>query len=71
MIDPTARLHANAWSMPGDGRSGHQSMGLRHLLSGAVVGRDCNVCDHVLMREGYASGRVTIKSGVQLWTARR
>lgn len=39
-----------------------------HVLPGAVVGRDCNVCDHVFIENDVVVGdRVTIKSGVQLW----
>ncbi|HMF40924.1 MAG TPA: WxcM-like domain-containing protein [Polyangia bacterium] len=39
-----------------------------HLLPGAVVGKDCNICDHVFIENQVTVGdRVTIKSGVQLW----
>jgi acetyltransferase-like isoleucine patch superfamily enzyme len=39
-----------------------------HLLPGAVVGRDCNICDHVFVENDVRIGdRVTVKSGVQLW----
>lgn len=39
-----------------------------HVLPGAVIGRDCNVCDHVFVENDVVVGdRVTIKSGVQLW----
>ncbi len=39
-----------------------------HVLPGAVLGTDCNVCDHVLIENDVIVGdRVTIKSGVQLW----
>jgi acetyltransferase-like isoleucine patch superfamily enzyme len=39
-----------------------------HVLPGAVIGRDVNVCDHVLVENDVIVGdRVTIKSGVQLW----
>jgi acetyltransferase-like isoleucine patch superfamily enzyme len=39
-----------------------------HVLPGAVLGEDCNVCDHVLIENDVVVGdRVTIKSGVQLW----
>ncbi len=39
-----------------------------HVLPGAVVGRDCNICDHVFIENEVVVGdRVTIKSGVQLW----
>ncbi len=39
-----------------------------HILKGAVIGADCNVCDHVFIENDVVIGdRVTIKSGVQLW----
>lgn len=39
-----------------------------HVLAGATVGADCNVCDHVFIEDDVVVGdRVTIKSGVQLW----
>ncbi len=39
-----------------------------HILPGAVIGTDCNICDHVFIENDVRVGnRVTIKSGVQLW----
>ena len=39
-----------------------------HILSGAQIGADCNLCDHVFIEDDVIVGdRVTIKSGVQLW----
>jgi UDP-2-acetamido-3-amino-2,3-dideoxy-glucuronate N-acetyltransferase len=39
-----------------------------HILSGASIGEDCNVCDGVFIEDKVVIGdRVTIKSGVQLW----
>ena len=39
-----------------------------HILGGAVIGEDCNVCDHVFIENDVVIGdRVTIKSGVQVW----
>lgn len=39
-----------------------------HVLPGAVIGSDCNVCDGVFIESDVVVGdRVTIKSGVQLW----
>jgi UDP-2-acetamido-3-amino-2,3-dideoxy-glucuronate N-acetyltransferase len=39
-----------------------------HVLPGAVVGADCNLCDHTFLENDVRLGdRVTIKSGVQLW----
>ena len=39
-----------------------------HVLPGAVIGRDCNICDHVFIENDVVVGdRVTVKCGVQLW----
>lgn len=39
-----------------------------HVLAGAVIGEDCNICDHVFIENDVVIGnRVTIKSGVQVW----
>lgn len=39
-----------------------------HVLPGAVIGSNCNICDHVFIENDVIVGdEVTIKSGVQLW----
>ena len=39
-----------------------------HILPGAVIGQDCNLCDHVFIENDVMIGdRVTVKCGVQLW----
>lgn len=39
-----------------------------HVLPGAQVGADCNLCDHVFVENDVRVGdRVTVKCGVQLW----
>ncbi|MFC1775859.1 WxcM-like domain-containing protein [Pseudomonadota bacterium] len=39
-----------------------------HILPGAVIGSECNICDHVFIENNVVIGdRVTVKSGVQLW----
>lgn len=39
-----------------------------HILPGARIGEDCNVCDHVFIENDVSVGnRVTLKCGVQLW----
>jgi UDP-2-acetamido-3-amino-2,3-dideoxy-glucuronate N-acetyltransferase len=41
-----------------------------HILSGARIGSDCNICDHVFIENDVSIGdRVTIKCGVQVWDA--
>ncbi len=68
-IDKTAFIHAHALVEQG------ASVGARtrvwaftHLLPKAVIGSDCNICDHVFIENDVKVGnRVTIKCGVQLW----
>jgi acetyltransferase-like isoleucine patch superfamily enzyme len=39
-----------------------------HVLTGAKVGRDCNICDHAYVEGGVTIGnRVTVKNGVLLF----
>ena len=39
-----------------------------HILPGAKIGADCNICDNVFIENDVVLGdRVTVKSGVQLW----
>lgn len=39
-----------------------------HVLPGARVGADCNLCDHTFIENEVVIGdRVTIKCGVQVW----
>lgn len=39
-----------------------------HILPGARIGADCNICDGVFVENDVIVGdRVTVKSGVQLW----
>jgi acetyltransferase-like isoleucine patch superfamily enzyme len=39
-----------------------------HVCDGAVIGEDCNLCDHTFIEKGVQVGnRVTIKCGVYLW----
>jgi acetyltransferase-like isoleucine patch superfamily enzyme len=39
-----------------------------HILDGAIVGSNCNICDHCFIENDVVIGdNVTIKSGVYLW----
>jgi acetyltransferase-like isoleucine patch superfamily enzyme len=43
-----------------------------HVLPGAVIGAECNICDHVFVENDVVVGdRVTVKCGVQLWDGLR
>jgi acetyltransferase-like isoleucine patch superfamily enzyme len=39
-----------------------------HVLKGAKIGKDCNICESVFIENKVIIGdRVTIKNGVQIW----
>jgi UDP-2-acetamido-3-amino-2,3-dideoxy-glucuronate N-acetyltransferase len=43
-----------------------------HVMPGAVVGADCNICDHTYIEgDVIIDDRVTLKSGVSLWEGLR
>lgn len=43
-----------------------------HVLPGAVIGSDCNLCDHTFIENDVVLGdRVTVKCGVQIWDGLR
>jgi UDP-2-acetamido-3-amino-2,3-dideoxy-glucuronate N-acetyltransferase len=39
-----------------------------HVLPGARIGADCNICDHAFIETGAVLGNnVTVKNGVAIW----
>lgn len=43
-----------------------------HILGNAVIGIDCNICDHTFIENDIVIGdRVTVKCGVYLWDGTR
>ena len=52
--------------------SGTRVWGFTHLLCGAQIGIDCNICEQVFIEGDVVVGdRVTVKCGVQLWDGLR
>lgn len=52
--------------------AGSRIWAFAHVLPGARIGDDCNVCDHVFIENDVVVGdRVTVKCGVQLWNGLR
>lgn len=72
-IDPTAFIHPQAIVEEGCTiGAGTRVWAFAHVLPGAVIGSDCNICDHVFIENDVIIGdRVTIKNGVQLWNGLR
>ncbi len=73
MIDNQAQLHPNALVEEGATiGKGSRIWAFTHILPGASIGEDCNICDHVFIENDVQIGdRVTVKSGVQLWDGLR
>jgi len=66
-IHPSAIVESGAIVGPGT-----RVWAFAHILGGARIGRDCNVCDHTFVENEVVIGdRVTVKSGVQLWDGLR
>ena len=68
-MNPTSYFkHATAIVETESVGTGTRIWAYAHVLPGAVVGADCNLCDHTFIENDVRIGdRVTIKSGVQLW----
>lgn len=61
-------VHPRALVETADVGPGTRIWAFAHILAGARIGADCNVCDHTYIEGGVVVGdRVTIKSGVYLW----
>src|SRR5207342_2576766 len=60
--------HPNALCESKEIGSGTRVWAFAHILPGARIGADCNICDGVFVENDVVIGdRVTVKCGVQLW----
>ena len=47
---------------------GTQIWAFAHVMKGAIIGRDCNICDHAFIETGAVLGDgVVVKNGVMVW----
>lgn len=61
-------IHANALVESENIGEGTRVWAFAHVLPGARIGADCNICDGVFVENDVVIGdRVTVKIGVQLW----
>ena len=69
MIEPGVFLHPHALVDPDVTiGAGTRVWAFAHIVSGAVVGKECNICDHTFIEGGVKIGsHVTLKCGVFLW----
>lgn len=64
----TVFIHPKALCESDDVGEGTRVWAFAHVLPGARIGRDCNICDGVFVEGDVVVGnRVTVKCGVQLW----
>src|SRR4051812_47585375 len=68
MQDDRPHIHSHALVETGAVGARTRIWAFVHILPGARLGSDCNICDHVFIENDVTVGdRVTVKSGVQLW----
>ena len=61
-------VHPNGLCESDQVGAGTRVWAFAHVLAGAVVGRDCNICDHAYVENGVRLGdRVTVKNRVLLF----
>jgi acetyltransferase-like isoleucine patch superfamily enzyme len=66
MIHPNAIVETTAIG------AGTKIWAFAHVLEGARIGSDCNICDHTFIEADVTIGnKVTVKCGVQLWNGLR
>jgi acetyltransferase-like isoleucine patch superfamily enzyme len=65
-------VHDHALVETGSIGHGTRIWAFAHVMPGAEIGRDCNICDHTYIEGNVVIGdRVTVKSGVYLWDGLR
>jgi len=66
--DETAQIHPTALCESESVGPRTRVWEFAHVMPGAVVGADCNVCDGVFVEGGASVGdRVVLKNGVMVW----
>jgi acetyltransferase-like isoleucine patch superfamily enzyme len=67
LMKPPPFIHEKALC-EGEVGAGTRVWAFAHVMEGARVGEDCNLCDHCFVENGAVVGnRVTVKNGVLLW----
>lgn len=67
-LDHTVSVHPKGLCESDDVGSRTRIWAFAHVLPGARIGEDCNVCDHAYVEGGAVVGnRVTVKNGVLLF----
>lgn len=68
MSEQPVFVHPHGLCESGDVGAGTRVWAFAHVMDGATVGRDCNICDHAFVEAGARLGdRVTVKNAVLVW----
>ena len=68
MSEGNVFIHENALLESEQVGDGTRVWAFAHVLPGARIGADCNICDHTFIENDVVIGdRFTLKPGVQLW----
>jgi acetyltransferase-like isoleucine patch superfamily enzyme len=66
--DHPVLVHPSALVETSEMGRGTRVWAFAHILAGAKVGADCNICDHVFIESGAVVGNsVVVKNGVSIW----
>jgi UDP-2-acetamido-3-amino-2,3-dideoxy-glucuronate N-acetyltransferase len=61
-------IHPSALCESEDVGPGTRVWAFAHVMAGAIVGRDCNICGHAFIESGAVVGsRVTVKNHALIW----
>jgi UDP-2-acetamido-3-amino-2,3-dideoxy-glucuronate N-acetyltransferase len=67
-LDPSVFVHPKALCESEQVGPRTRIWAFAHVMRGARIGADCNVCDHAFVETGAVVGdHVTIKNAVQIW----
>jgi acetyltransferase-like isoleucine patch superfamily enzyme len=68
VIGPAVYVHPSAIVECDTVGPGTRIWAFAHVLKGALIGRNCNICDHCFIEGNVRIGdNVTVKTGVSLW----
>ena len=71
-VASTVFVHERAIVETDDIGPGTRIWAFAHVMAGARIGADCNVCDHTFVEgDAIIGDRVTIKAGVHVWDGLR
>jgi acetyltransferase-like isoleucine patch superfamily enzyme len=67
-LEPTIFIHPQALVESSDIGPHTRIWAFAHVMAGARIGADCNICEHAFIEAGVELGNnVTVKNGVSIW----